>query len=89
MMETDWQALNCVVVVEAGNRRTGSRGNIIRFADLRYPYAQMDGIEMLEGTTFLTVNTVIFLMHRVPEVWCDYSLNPSGTESWSRQRIMH
>ena len=42
VMETDWQALDCVVVAEAGqwDRRPGSRAEIPSgSADLRYPYA--------------------------------------------------
>ena len=40
VMETDWQALNCVVVAEISS---GS-------ADLRYPYAQNGRHRNAEGT---------------------------------------
>ena len=51
VMETDWQALNCVVVAEAGNGRTGSRAEISSgSADLRYPYAQNGRYRNAEGT---------------------------------------
>ncbi len=51
VMETDWQALNCVVVAEAGNGIEGLEAvrkyhPDLLICDIRMP--KMDGIEMLE-----------------------------------------
>ena len=48
VMETDWQALNCVVVAEAGNGIEGLEA--VRKYDLRYPYAQNGRYRNAEGT---------------------------------------
>ena len=53
VMETDWQALNCVVVAEAENgiEGLGSRAEISSGSvDLRYPYAQNGRHRNAEGT---------------------------------------
>lgn len=51
VMETDWQALNCVVVAEAGNGIEGLEAvrkyhPDLLICDIRMP--KMDGIEMLK-----------------------------------------
>ena len=53
VMETDWQALNCVVVAEAGNGIEGLEAVRKYHPDLlnlRYPYAQNGRYRNAEGT---------------------------------------
>lgn len=91
VMETDWQALNCVVVAEAGNGVEGLE--VVRkyhpdllICDIRMP--KMDGIEMLKelraedndvSVIFLTAYSEFsYAQNALKLLASDYLLKPFG-----------